>query len=134
MFRKPLAFLLMVVVLTSIGADRASSQSAPNDQTEPVRRQVEQIISGKRTTVRVTLKDGTRKKGRIAMTRDQSFEIADNSGRLMSIDYRDVEKIEKVGSSKSIKAAIWVGVAAGIVVLVITAKRPGIGPICPLGC
>jgi len=127
--------LLLGTALCSIVLRPVIGQPRPDDHSEKIKTDVERILSGKRSKVVVKMKDGSDKKGYIARAEIDSFELWDSaSGKRLSVDYLDVEKVKKTGMSKGAKTAMWVGIAAGAVVLLVTLPKPGLGPICPLGC
>lgn len=134
MTRKYGAVFLIAVGLAFFGLKSTIGQTVPDNHVRQVQAEADRLMSGKRSKVVVKLKDGTRKKGYIALIGEHTFDLSDDAGHITTIDYGEVEKIKKDGLSKGAKTAVWIGVAAGVVVLILTAKRPGIGPICPLGC
>jgi len=135
MFRRYRPLVLFGILLFGMGFRPVIGQPTPNDHSDRIKHDVNQILSGKRSKVLVKMKDGSNKKGYIARADIGSFELSDTaSGRLTSIDYLDVAKVKKTGMSKGAKTAMWAGIAAGAVVLLVTLPKPGLGPICPLGC
>jgi hypothetical protein len=127
--------LLLGMALCTIASRPVIGQLTPDDHSEKIKSEIERILSGKRSKVVVKMKSGSDKKGYIARAEIDSFELWDSaSGKRISIDYLDVEKVKKTGMSKGAKTAMWVGVAAGAVVLLVTLPKPGLGAICPLGC
>jgi len=134
MTRKYGAILLIAVSFTEFGVKSAIGQSGQNSHDQRVQSEADRLMSGKRSKVVVVLVDGTRRKGHIVLIRENNFDLADSSDRISTIDYSDVDRIKKDKRSKGAKTAIWIGVAAGVVVLTLIANRPGFGKICPLGC
>ena len=135
MLKNLLPLLLLGTSLCTVVSRPVIGQLRPDDHSEKIKNEVQRILSGKRSKVVVKMKDGNNKKGYIARAEVDSFELSDlASGKRISIDYLDVEKVKKTGMSKGAKTAMWVGIAAGAVVLLVTLPKPGLGPICPLGC
>jgi len=78
---------------------------------------------GKRSLVRVSLRDGTEVKGYISEVDVSSFALTDQkSGNVTTISYEDVSKIKRQGLSKPAKVLIisgvlvgtWIGIAAAL--------------------
>jgi len=135
MLKRYFPLVLLGTLLFGAGIRPVIGQRATDDPREKTRSEIERILSGKRSKVVVKMKDGSDKKGYIARAEIDSFELWDSaSGKRISIDYLDVEKVKKTGMSKGAKTAMWAGIAAGAVVLLVTLPKPGLGPICPLGC
>jgi hypothetical protein len=135
MLKRYFSLVLLGMLFFGAAIRPAAGQLAATDHRETIRNEVERILSGKRSKVVVKMKDGSDKKGFISRADTDSFELSDlASGRLIPIDYIDVEKVKKTGMSNGAKTAMWVGIGAGVVVLLVTLPKPGLGPICPLGC
>lgn len=135
MLKKYLPLLILGTFLCGFGAQHAAGQLTQNDQREKIRFQVEGIASGKHNKAVVKMRDGSKRKGHIAKVGRETFELSDlGSRRITVIDYLDVAKVKRLGLSKAAKTALWIGVGAGAVVLLVTLPKPSIGPICPLGC
>lgn len=129
--------LVLIGLVVGVGDVAAIvAQSGPDADIEKVRTKIRKHGIGEGSKVVVTMKDGTKLTGHITQILDDSFDLTyTNTKQPTTIPYRDVAKVNRVGMSKPAKTAIGIGVAAGIVILVLTVPRKGpLGPICPLGC
>ncbi|MGB7200909.1 MAG: hypothetical protein WBD16_01435 [Pyrinomonadaceae bacterium] len=136
MIPKLISLILIGLVVSVATVTAIVAQSGPDDDLDKVRKQIRKHGIGEELKVVVTLKDGRKLKGHITQILDDSFDLTDtNTKQPTTIPYRDVVKVKRLGMPKPAKTAIGIGIAAGIVILVLTVPRKGLlGPICPLGC
>jgi sRNA-binding regulator protein Hfq len=113
------------------------AQSKTDKTAEKIKADVSKRLAKGKSKVAVKLKNGTKLKGYISRAGEDSFELTNyKTNQTSTIAYDDVAKVKGQGLSSGAKIAIGVGVAAGVVLLILT--RPGGNPFpdgfCPLGC
>jgi sRNA-binding regulator protein Hfq len=123
MITKWLSFTLicLLVVTTSplfISAQTNTEKTASS--IAKVKRAVEKRRRVFREPVKVEMLNGTQLKGYISQTGEDSFELTNSeTNQVISIAYRDVEQVKKLGS-KGETTALWIiggAAAVGAVVL-----------------
>lgn len=126
-------FLIAVLALNASGfalqtnALSASPQEQPKETKQAARAkdQVQKRGSGEQSRVRVSLRDGTQVNGYISKVEEDSFEVTDRkSGRVVAINYKDVDKVKGSGLSKPAQVFIVVGIFAGVVAAIFWAIYP----------
>ena len=126
-------FLFAVLALNASGfALQTNPRSAsPQEQTKEAKQaarakdQVQKRGSGEQSRVQVSLRDGTKVKGYISKVEEDSFEVTDRkSGRVVAINYKDVDKVKGSGLSKPAQVFIVVGIFAGVVAAIFWAIYP----------
>jgi hypothetical protein len=91
-------------------------------QGAEVKAQVTKRGVGKQSRVRVSLRDGTVVKGYISEVDDSSFALTDQkSGKVTTISYEEVGKINRQGLSKPAKVLIICGVTVGALIAIAAA-------------
>ena len=129
-----IGFLVFAANLQIIFGQTADADLERN-RVERIKTNVYRLEDSGKTKVVVKLQNGTKLKGYITKTGEDSFDVTDyKSNQTVSVVYRDVAQVKPQGmSSKGKKIALGIAGAAVIVVLVLTLPRGGSG-ICPLGC
>jgi len=103
----------------------ASSQSAlsptvtqePADHAAKIKLEIQKRGTGERARVKLTLRDKTGVKGYISQIGDDSFELSDQqTGTVMTLAYREVDRVQKQGLSTPAKVAIGAAVVAGAMI------------------
>lgn len=124
-------FLIAVLALNASGfalqtnAVSASPQKQAKEAKQAAKDQVQKRGSGEQSRVRVSLRDGTEVKGYISNVEEDSFEVTDRkSGRVVAINYKDVDRVKGSGLSKPAQFFIVVGVFAGVVAAILWALYP----------
>ncbi len=136
MIRKYLSLVLIGLMLCGVNLHNVSARTRTDNALEKIKTDVYRLGIGKKSTVIVKLKDGTKIQGYISQTLEDSFDVIDaKTNQPTTVLYTNVVQIKKQGSSKGVKTLLGVAIVAGIVVLIVTlpGKRP-LGTICPLGC
>jgi len=137
MIRKCLAFALVGLVFYGVNLQIISAQSETNNALEKIKTDVYRRGTGEKSKVVVEMKNGTKLKGYISQTLEDSFDLKNaKTKQFTTVLYSDVAQVKRQGLSKGAKIAIGVGIAAAIVTAVvigIAAKNP-LGGFCPLGC
>jgi hypothetical protein len=121
---KSASLLLVITLVAQSGAVAVTPSSYPQSaqtpsqqitQVEKIKADVQKHGTGKKSRVKVTLRDKTQIKGSISQIEDSSFSITDTkAGGTKSISYADVERIQGAGLSKGAKIAIGVGVGVAV--------------------
>lgn len=113
-------FSIIIICSMMLFASPAAGQANTNNALEKMKTDVYRFGTGEKAKVVVKMNDGTKHKGFILRTGDDSFDLADSkTKKSTSIAYRDVSQIKKPGLSKTAWALIGAGVAAAVVVAVI---------------
>ena len=112
-----------------------SDAELERNRVERIKTNIYRLDGSGKTKIVVRLRSGAKVKGSLTKVGDDSFDVTNYKTRqTASVAYRDVALVKEPGaSSKAAKYALGIGVAAGIVVLVLTLPRRDSG-ICPLGC
>jgi hypothetical protein len=142
MFKKCLSLffiglLIFAANLQTISAQSNTVNSDEGNKVEKIKADVYRRGTGEKSKVVVKLKNGTRHKGYISQTIEDSFDLTDaKTKQTTTIPYRDVAQVKKQGWSKGTKIALGVGIAAVVVTAVVigVALRDPLGDFCPLGC
>jgi len=116
-----------VLVLNSVAVPQ-TTQTQEASQSAKVKAEVQRRGIGKKSRVKVRLRNKEEVKGYISKIEGASFEVTDkNTGRATTIPYTDVEKVTGSGLSKGAKIGIIVAVAVGVVaaVLAVSVCRAG---------
>lgn len=120
MFKRTFAVLISVVVLaTSFAFQSAQAQAGRDtDAAAKARLKVEKLGVGSNARVEVKLLDGTRLKGYVSATEQDSFTVTDRkTGASSVVRYAEVSEAKKSGGGISTKSWIIIGsVIAGAVV------------------
>ena len=117
---KTIAWLLMAVLIlngTRSAVQTLALPTALETQTDltaqATKAEVQKRGVGKKSLVRVTLRDGTEVKGYISKVEADLFEVTDKkSGAMTSIAYADVIEVHRQGMSKRAKILIVIGIVA----------------------
>ena len=139
MLKKLLTLFLIGFLIFAANLQIIFGQSADADlernRVERIKTNVYRLENTGKTKVVVRLQNGTKLKGYITKTGEDSFDVTNyKSNQTVSVVYRDVAEVKPQGMSpKGKKTALGIAGAAAIVVLVLTLPRGGSG-ICPLGC
>ena len=121
------------IVCAQTDADAAALE---RNRVERIKTTVYRLEDSGKTKVVVRMKSGAKIKGYITKINEDTFEVTNyKTGQTFSIAYRDVAQVKpQDGSSKTGKYALGIGIAAGIVVLILTLPRNRPSSVCPLGC
>jgi hypothetical protein len=111
---------LLLIALLGFSSTGFADQAVVTPQVARIKAQVQKRGVGEKSKVRVTLASGTMVKGYIGKIEESSFDVNDGkTGKVTSISYTDVQKIQGPGLSKVAKVGIVVVVGVAIVALVI---------------
>ncbi len=137
MFRKCLSFALVGLMLYGVNLQTIFAQSSADNALEKIKTDVYRRGTGEKSKIVVKMKDGTKLKGYISQTLENSFDLTNaKTKQTTTVLYRDVAQIKKQGLSTGVKIAIGVGIAAAAVIAIVigVAAKDPLSGFCPLGC
>ena len=113
MFKKTFALLISGMILAmSIALQPAQAQAGRDADAARARVKVEQLGVGSNARVEVKLLDGTRLKGYVSATEQDSFTVTDRkTGASSVVRYAEVSEVKKAGGGLSTKSWIIIGSA-----------------------
>ena len=112
-----LALMLLVVPLSRVAHAQAPANDAEN--TAKIKAEVAKRIAGKKTKVKIKLRNGEELKGRIDQADDNGFTVTeDKTGKQTQVSYGEVARVKGRGMGTGTKIAIIVGVAVVVVAVV----------------
>ena len=108
--------LAFTIVLSPLGP--AVHGKKTSDQTpDKVKAEVESRLRKKEEHVKVSMRDGSQRNGRISQTSENGFTVIDDkTGSRTEIAYADVSNVEGRGMSKTKKTLIGVGIGVGVLI------------------
>lgn len=130
-------FIGLLVFAADLQIVRAQSDAdLERNRVERIKTNVYRLDSGGNSKIVVRLQSGAKLKGYITKIGEDTFDLTNyKTKQTVAVAYRDVAQVKPQGGpSKAGKYALGVGVAAGIVVLVLTLPGRRGPTICPLGC
>lgn len=87
------------------------------DHAATIKLEVQKRGTGERARVKVSLRDKAEVKGYISQIGDDSFQVSDKkTGRVMTVAYQEVVRVQKQGLSTRAKVAIGAAVVAGAMI------------------
>jgi len=120
MFNKCLSLIFIGLLAFTANLQIISAQTNTDNAVEKIKTDVLKRGTGEKSKVVVKMKDGTKLKGYISQTGEDSFNLTDSKTRQTNaVAYRDVAEVNKQGWSKGAKIALGVGIAAAVTVVVI---------------
>ncbi len=120
MFKKCLSLVLVGLMLYGANLQIISAQTNTDNVVEKVKTDVFRRGTGEKSKVVVKMKDGTKMKGYISQTGEDSFDLTDSKTKqTTAVAYRDVAQVKKQGLSKGAKIALGIGIAAAVTVVVL---------------
>ncbi len=120
MIRKCLSLALVGLMLCGVNLQNISAQTRADNAVEKIKTDVHRRGTGEKSKAVVKMKDGTKLKGYISQTGEDSFDLTNSKTKqTTAIAYRDVAQVKKQGLSKGAKIAIGVGIAAAVTVSLI---------------
>ncbi len=122
MIKKCLSLVFIGLMLYGVNLQIISAQSNTDNALEKIKTDVSKRGTGEKSKVVVKLKNGTKLKGYISQTGEDSFDLTNSKTKqTTAVAYRDVAQVKKQGLSKGAKIAIGVGIGAAVAVVVIGA-------------
>ena len=120
MIKKCLSLIFIGLLMFAANIQIISAQTNTDSSVEKMKTDVFRRGTGEKSKVVVKMKNGTRLKGYISQTGEDSFDLTDSKTKQTSVvAYRDVAQVKKQGLSKGAKIAIGFGIAAAVTVAVI---------------
>jgi len=131
MFKKCLSLIFIglltfAVNLKFIAAQTDANNSVEINKVEKLKADVLKRGTGEKSKVIVKMKDGTKLKGFISQTGQDSFDLTNSKTKqTTAVAYREVAQVKKQGLSTGAKIAIGVGVGVGITAVVLAVAVRG---------
>ncbi len=126
MIKKCLSLVFIGLMLYGVNLQIISAQSNTDNALEKIKTDVSKRGTGEKSKVVVKMKDGTKRKGFISQTGEDSFDLTDSKTKqTTAVAYRDVEQVKKQGLSTGAKIAIGVGIGAAVTVVVLAVAVRG---------
>jgi len=87
------------------------------DHVAKIKLELQKRGIGERARVKVMIRDKTQVKGYVSQIGDDSFQVSDKkTGRVTTLAYQEVDRLQKQGLSTGAKVAIGAGVVAGVMI------------------
>jgi len=125
MFKKCLSLVFIGLLTFAVNLKFISAQSDTNNsvevnKVEKIKTTVNRRGTGEKSKVVVKMKNGTKLKGYISQTGEDSFDLTDSKTKqTTAVAYGDVAQVKKQGLSKGAKIALGIGIAAAVTVVVL---------------
>lgn len=123
MFRKLTTLLLVALIVNLAGVRLAYAESKEEKQAryaEKIKANVLKLGTGESTRVKVKLRDKAKLEGYISDAGPENFTITDRkTGVATTVAYPQVKSVQGNNLSTGAKIAIGVGIAAGIIFLIL---------------
>ncbi len=123
MIKKWLSFALVCFLLAGADASLVSAQTKKENDassTAKIKAYVGKRGTGEKKVVKVKMLNGTKLKGYISQSGEDSFTVTDlKTKQDASIAYRDVARVERNGLTKGDKIALGIVIGAVAVVAVV---------------
>ena len=123
MFRKLTTLLLVALIVNLAGIRLAYAESKEEKQAryaEKIKTNVLKLGTGESTRVKVKLRDKAKLEGYISDAGPENFTITDRkTGVATTVAYPQVKSVQGNNLSTGAKIAIGVGIAAGIIFLIL---------------
>ncbi len=100
----------------------SAQTNAANNKTnvEKIKKSILKRGTGEKQHISVKMLDGTKMKGYINQTGEDSFTLTDSNARQSTVlAYRDIAKVGSSGLSKGAKIALGVGIASAATLIVL---------------
>jgi len=116
---KIMPVLLMLALIVSAVPKKALAQQQLTDRgVLRIKTDIARRMRAARTTVTVSLRNGSELKGRITQAAENMFTLKENNtGTQRDVSYADVTKVKGRGLSKGAKFGILTGIIAGAVII-----------------
>ena len=124
MLKRTLTLILSVLIL-NLGLVPSAFTQAPKDnkaakRAEKVKVEIAKLGTGNAAKVEIKLNNGSIVKGYVSQINDKSFFVTnEQSGTVTEIQYSDAEKVKGRNLSTGAKIGIGLGIAAGVLVLLV---------------
>ena len=123
MFKKVVTILLVTLVINLTGVRLAYADSKEEKQArfaEKIKANVLKLGTGESTRVKVKLRDNAKLEGYISEASAETFTVTDRkTGVATTVGYPQVKSVQGNNLSTGAKIAIGVGIAAGIIFIIL---------------
>ena len=123
MFRKPIALLLVALVINLAGARLVFAESKEEKQArfaEKIKINVLKLGTGESTRIKVKLRDQTKLEGYISDAGADTFTVTNRkTGVATTVAYPQVKSVQGNNLSTGAKIAIGAGIAAAIIFIIL---------------
>ena len=110
--------LVLALVLTPVPRAALAQQQLTDPGVVKIKTNIARRMRDARTTVTVSLRNGSELKGRITQAAENMFTLKEkNTGTQRDVSYSDVTKVKGRGLSKGAKFGILTGIIAGAVII-----------------
>lgn len=117
--KKYLSLMFIGLLVLAPNLQSVSAQTNTDNALEKIKADVLKRGTGEKSKVVVKMKDGTKLKGYISQTGEDSFNLTDSKTRQTNaVAYRDVADVKKQGWSQGAKIALGVGIAVAVTAVV----------------
>ena len=115
---KIMPVLLMLALILSPVPKKALAQQLTDPGVVKIKTDIARRMRDAKTTVTVSLRNGSELKGRITQAAENMFTLKENNtGTQRDVSYADVTKVKGRGLSKGAKFGILTGIIAGAVII-----------------
>ena len=123
MFRKPIALLLVALVINLAGARLVFAESKEEKQArfaEKIKINVLKLGTGESTRIKVKLRDQTKLEGYVSDAGADTFTVTNRkTGVATTVAYPQVKSVQGNNLSTGAKIAIGAGIAAAIIFIIL---------------
>ncbi len=123
MIKKCVLLVFIGLLMFATNAETISAQTKSDNSASTVEKIKTNVLRrgiGEKKRVRIKMLDGTKMKGYISQTGEDSFNLTDSKTKqTTTVAYRDVAQVKGQGLSNGAKIVIGVGIAAAVTVSLI---------------
>jgi len=110
--------LMLALILSPVSRGALAQQRLTDPGIVRIKTDIARRMRIARTTVTVSLRNGSELKGRITQAAENMFTLKENNtGTQRDVSYADVTKVSGKGLSKGAKFGILTGIIAGAVII-----------------
>jgi len=121
--KKCVLLVFIGLLMFATNAETISAQTKSDNSASTVEKIKTNVLRrgiGEKKRVRIKMLDGTKMKGYISQTGEDSFNLTDSKTKqTTTVAYRDVAQVKGQGLSNGAKIVIGVGIAAAVTVSLI---------------
>ena len=140
MFKKCLSLVFIGLLTFAVNpkftaAQTDANNSVESNRVEKLKADVLKRGTGEKSKVIVKMKDGTKLKGFISQTGQDSFDLTNSKTKqTTAVAYREVAHVKKQGLSTGAKILIGVGVGVAVTAVVLAVAFRNFDPLGGLNC
>jgi sRNA-binding regulator protein Hfq len=110
--------LILALIFSPVPRAALAQQQLTNPGVVKIKTDIARRLRDAKTTVTVSLRNGSELKGRITEAAENMFTLKEkNTGKQRDVNYADVSKVKGKGLSKGAKFGILTGIIAGAVII-----------------